>query len=955
MTKNNDSAKKYPMNLPDTPFPMRGALAQREPAWIDEWERKDIYHVVRKARQGARKFILHDGPPYANGDIHLGHAVNKILKDIINKTKLLEGYDVPYVPGWDCHGMPIEIQIEKLYGKNIPAIERQTKCRAYAHEQVARQMKDFKRLGVLADWGHPYLTLRHETEAAEIRALASIMKKGYVYRGLKPVNWCFDCQSALAEAEVEYKDIKGSTLDVAFPLSAEDHEKAEKIFGTAITKPAAIVIWTTTAWTIPANQALNVHPELTYQLLDTGDRLLILAKDLAAAALERYGLKGEAIAEVKGSALELLRFKHPLAEMNPGYDRFSPVYLADYVEATAGTGIVHSAPAYGVDDFNSCKKYGMTNDQVLTPVQGDGTYAESLPLFGGQNIWKASRQILDTLRLAGNLLNESAITHSYMHCWRHKTPLIYRATTQWFVRMDKADADTKGVLQPEGAEEPTPLRELALQGVDATKFYPSWGYNRLHAMIANRPDWCISRQRTWGVPMPFFLNKETGELHPRTFEIMEEVAKKVEKDGIEAWTVAKAEDFMPAEEARLYDKTNNTLDVWFDSGTTHYTVMRGSHAADLGYPAELYLEGSDQHRGWFHSSLLTGAMLDGRAPYNALLTHGFTVDENGEKMSKSKGNIVRPQEISDQYGADILRLWVASTDYTGELRLGKTILKGVVDAYRRIRNTLRFLLANTSDFDIAKDAVALDSMLDIDRWALARTAELQKAVKAANDDYDFHSAVALLHSFASDDLGSFYLDILKDRLYTTKADSLPRRSAQTALWHITAAYLRLMAPVLSFTAEEAFGVFSPNESGTVFTETLHEIPAVPEAEKLLKRWAVIREVRSSVQKAVEDLRAAGSVGSSLQAEADITASGEAYEALASVGSELKFVTVTSEARLAKGEEGSETVCTARVSAEKKCARCWHYENDVGADPAYPDLCPRCVSNLFGEGEKRLFA
>ena len=952
MAKTSDLSKKYPLNLPDTPFPMRGGLAQREPGWIDEWDRKDIYHVVRRARQGARKFLLHDGPPYANGDIHLGHAVNKILKDIINKSKLLAGYDVPYVPGWDCHGMPIEIQIEKLYGKNLPVTERQAKCRAYAYEQIERQKKDFKRLGVLADWNNPYRTLNFKTEAAEIRALAEIMRKGYVYRGLKPVNWCFDCQSALAEAEVEYKDIKGPTLDVAFPLAEEDTAKVEAIFGVKISKPVATVIWTTTPWTIPANQALNMHPELTYSLVDAGSRMLILATKLVGDSLKRFGLEGAEVAQAPGKAFELLRFRHPLAQMDKGYDRYSTVYLAEYVDATAGTGIVHSAPAYGVEDFNSCKAYGMPNSEILNPVQGDGTYAEDLPLFGGMNIWKANRRILDTLRLAGNLLSEGTLVHSYMHCWRHKTPLIFRATSQWFVRMDKATEDTRGVLQPEGAPEPEPLRDIALRGVSATQFFPSWGYNRLHAMIANRPDWCLSRQRTWGVPMPFFLNRQTGQLHPRTLEIMEEVARKVEQGGIEVWASAKAEDFMPKEEAALYEKTSNTLDVWFDSGTTHYTVMRGSHGDDLGFPAELYLEGSDQHRGWFHSSLLTASMLDGRPPYNSLLTHGFTVDENGEKMSKSKGNIVRPQEISDKFGAEILRLWVASTDYTGEMRLGGTILKGVVDAYRRIRNTLRFLLANTSDFDIARDAVPVSEMLDIDRWALARTAQLQRDVRESMERYEFHPVVSMLHTFASEDLGSFYLDILKDRLYTTGATSAARRSAQTALWHIAATYLRLMAPVLSFTAEEAFAVFSPNESGTIFTETFHSLPEVPDAQEVLGRWALVREARAVVQKTVEDLRAAGSVGSPLQAEVTVTASGDTYRALAGLGDELKFVMVTSEALLREGPEGSATSCEAKASGAAKCVRCWHYESGVGADAEHPGLCPRCLSNLFGSGEKR---
>ena len=944
--------KKYPLNLPDTPFPMRGNLPKREPEWIREWDEKHIYERIIDARRDAKKFILHDGPPYANGNIHVGHAVNKILKDMILKEKTLEGFQAPYVPGWDCHGMPIEVQIEKMHGKNLPVDKMQSLARAYALEQSKLQLADFKRLGVLGDWDNPYRTMKFKNEAEEIRALAAVVKKGYVYRGLKPVNWCFDCQSALAEAEVEYKDKKSHTIDVAFELADEDRARVEEIFGRSLEKPCFNVIWTTTPWTIPANQALNMNPELEYGLYDVGDRLLILGTGLAEAALERYGMKGEKIATAMGDKFELVRFRHPLWHVHEGFRRFSPVYLADYVDATAGTGIVHSAPAYGVDDFISCKKHGMTNDQVLTPVMGDGTYSESLPLFGGLNIWAAADKICETIAVAGNLLSHSSIVHSYMHCWRHKTPLVYRATNQWFVRMDAPNADTRGVLDTEASERS--LRDAALECVKATKFFPTWGINRLYAMIENRPDWCISRQRNWGVPLPFFMHKETGELHPRTLEIMEEVAKMVEEKGIESWATAKPEDFLTADEAADYVRSTDILDVWFDSGVTHYTVMRGSHADELAWPADLYLEGSDQHRGWFHSSLLTGTMIDGRAPYKMLLTHGFVVDEKGEKMSKSKGNVVRPQEVSEKFGAEILRLWVASTDYSGELRLGQTILKRVVESYRRVRNTLRFLLANTSDFDASKDLVPVENLLELDRWALAYTERFQKEVLAEYGEFRFHNVVSMLQTFASADLGSFYLDVLKDRLYTTAPGSEARRSAQTALWYITKTLLRLMAPVLSFTAEEAFKVFSPNESETIFTERFEPLPEVAGAEALLAKWDAVRTVRADLQKKIEELRGEGQIGSSLQAVVRIEAAPAVYDALASLGDELRFVMIVSAVELVKSAD-EETHFAVSASKEGKCERCWHYVAGIGSDAEHPTLCPRCASNLFGAGEKRLFA
>ena len=918
---------KDTLNLPDTPFPMRGDLARREPLWVKEWQEKGLYRRLRAVTKGRPRFVLHDGPPYANGDIHIGTAVNKILKDVIVKSKTLAGFDAPYVPGWDCHGMPIEVQIEKKHGKNLPAAETQRLCRAFATEQIERQRQDFRRLGVLGDWEHPYLTMAPRNEADEIRVLGKLLEKGYVYRGLKPVNWCFDCGSALAEAEVEYEDRKDPAVDVAFRVVDGDLLKVWSAFGKQAVseKPIYAVIWTTTPWTLPANQALNVHPELTYNLVDTEKGLLILAAELQETCLKRFGLSGRSLGSCQGKALENIRFRHPF------YDREAPIYLGEYVTLEAGTGIVHSAPAYGVEDFESCRRYGMRDDQMLTPVMGDGRFASSLPLFGGLPIWEANGRIVKELEARGALLHHEIHQHSYMHCWRHKTPVILRATVQWFASMDKKV----------GGES---LRETALRGIEKTEFFPSWGQARLQGMIANRPDWTLSRQRQWGVPMPFFLHRETGALHPRTAEILENVAKRVELGGIEAWQCVSAEELLGAD-SKNYEKSRDTLDVWFDSGSTHYTVMRGSHRDDTRFPADLYLEGSDQHRGWFHSSLLVSCMLDGIPPYKGLLTHGFVVDGEGRKMSKSKGNVVAPQQVSNSLGAEILRLWVASTDYSGELFISNEILKRVVESYRRMRNTLRFLLANTSDFDPAKHAVAVAELVEIDRYALAMAAHMQEQVTADYARYQFHLVAQKLQAFCSEDLGAFYLDVLKDRLYTCGADSAPRRSAQTALWHITQSLVRLIAPILSFTAEELWQEFARKKDDSVFFQTWHELPTPPNGGELLAKWARLRELRAPVRKEVEALRADGKVGSSLQAEVEVTAPAADYELLASLGADLKFLMIASAARVTRGEGLAAKVVP---SAHPKCERCWHYLADVNDE----GLCGRCQSNLRGPGETR---
>ncbi len=916
------------VNLYESPFPMRGNLAKREPGWVKQWQEQQRYAKLRQKAAGRPKFILHDGPPYANGDIHIGHAVNKILKDIIIRSKTLAGFDAPYVPGWDCHGLPIEVMVEKLHGKDMPPSRFRELCREYAAEQIARQKKDFIRLGVLGDWDKPYLTMDYRTEADTVRTLGEIYKAGYLYRGAKPVQFCLDCGSSLAEAEVEYKDKVSHAIDVAYPF--QDPAALAKAFRLPENDaPAFAVIWTTTPWTLPASQAVSAGENIVYQLIDTPKGRLLLAKDLAAAALERYGFSGcPVLAETTGAALEGLLCRHPFLE------RDIPLLLGEHVTTDAGTGLVHTAPAHGLEDYFVCNKYGI---ELYNPVNAEGRYIGEVPRVAGMTVWQANPVIIDWLRENERLLCEAKIEHSYAHCWRHKTPLIYRATGQWFIGMDKAGTDGKT------------LRDKAIKAVDDTEFFPAWGRARLQAMIEGRPDWVVSRQRYWGTPMTFFAHKESGELHPDSAALLEKIAKRIEEKGINAWFELDKAELLSPEDCEQYDKLPDTMDVWFDSGSTHFSVLK--QREELAWPADLYLEGSDQHRGWFQSSMLTGCATLGRAPYKQLLTHGFVVDQNGRKMSKSIGNVVAPQEVYNEFGADILRLWAAATDYSGELAISKEILKRVTESYRRIRNTLSFLFANLKDFSPIEDAVPFADMVEIDRYALVLARLLQERV--AGDYYPryaFHFAVQDIVQFCSEELGAFYLDILKDRLYTTQAGSHARRSAQTALYHITRSLVLLMSPILCFTAEEAWDIIGGGEEDSVLFHTWHNFPPASAGEApLLHKWTAVREARAVVNAAIEPLRADKTVGSSLQAEVVLTAPEPLYGYLKALGNELRFALLVSAVRLEKGDALAASVTP---SAAPKCERCWHYVGDVGTVAAHPTLCGRCADNIDGQGESR---
>ncbi|MFD2632355.1 isoleucine--tRNA ligase [Idiomarina piscisalsi] len=940
---------KHTLNLPETAFPMRGNLAQREPKMLEQWYEDDLYGQIREAKNGKPKFILHDGPPYANGQIHIGHAVNKILKDVIVKAKTLSDFDAPYVPGWDCHGLPIELQVEKKHGKpgkKLDLAQFREKCREYAQTQIDQQRTDFKRLGVLGDWDNPYLTMNFKQEADSVRALAKIIDKGHLHQGFKPVHWCTDCGSALAEAEVEYKDKNSPAIDVRMPVAAtaETVERFSTPEGHVGEGDVSMVIWTTTPWTIPANRAVTLAEGLEYTLVQIeadGEQpaeRVILADDLVTDCMERWNIAHyHKLGFCKGKDLEGLQLQHPL------FDLQVPIILGDHVTTESGTGCVHTAPGHGVDDFLVGQKYGL---EVYNPVGDNGVYKDDTPLFAGQHVFKANEPIVDKLREVGNLMHAESYNHSYPHCWRHKTPIIFRATPQWFISMDK-----KG------------LRAGALDQIKKVGWFPEWGQSRIESMVEGRPDWCISRQRTWGNPIAVFVNRETDELHPNTLELMEKVAQLIEKEGVQAWFDLEPETLL-GDEANKYRKVTDTLDVWFDSGVTHHCVLREFDG--LRWPADLYLEGSDQHRGWFQSSLVTGVAMYDEAPYHQVLTHGFTVDAQGRKMSKSVGNVVTPQDVMNQLGGDILRLWVASADYSGEMTVSDEILKRSADAYRRIRNTSRFLLANLSGFDPKKDTVAMNDMVELDRWIVGRAADLQKQLLEAYDNYQFHSVVQKLMHFCSIELGSFYLDIIKDRQYTAKSDGLARRSCQTALHHIAEALVRWMAPICSFTAQEIWGLLPGERGEYVFTESWYEgfseFAGVSDAENAF--WMQLLDVRDTVNQALEQSRRDDVIGGSLQAEVTLYADDKLATSLNRLGEELRFALLTSEARVdaldnapanAVKAEKLALAVEVKQSAYKKCERCWHHREEVGTLSAHDDLCQRCVTNIDGEGEERRFA
>ncbi|HGE8437994.1 TPA: isoleucine--tRNA ligase [Serratia marcescens] len=934
---------KNTLNLPETGFPMRGDLAKREPGMLQRWYEQDLYGIIRTAKKGKKTFILHDGPPYANGSIHIGHSVNKILKDIIIKSKGMAGFDSPYVPGWDCHGLPIELKVEQLYGKpgeKLTAAEFRQKCREYAAEQVEGQKKDFIRLGVLGDWDRPYLTMDFKTEANIIRALGKIISNGHLLKGAKPVHWCTDCGSSLAEAEVEYYDKTSPSIDVSF--HAADAAAVAAKFGVSHFNGAiSLVIWTTTPWTLPANRAISLHPDFTYQLVQVDGQCLILAAELVESVMKRAGItEWTVLGSCKGADLELLRFKHPFMDFDV------PAILGEHVTLDAGTGAVHTAPGHGPDDFVIGQKYGL---EVANPVGPNGCYLTgTYPLLDGKFVFKANDLIVDLLREKGALLHVEKFLHSYPCCWRHKTPIIFRATPQWFISMDQ-----KG------------LRQQSLEEIKGVQWIPDWGQARIEMMVANRPDWCISRQRTWGVPMSLFVHKETEQLHPRTVELMEEVAKRVEQDGIQAWWDLDAADILGAEAAD-YVKVPDTLDVWFDSGSTHASVVDVRPEFN-GHGADMYLEGSDQHRGWFMSSLMISTAMKGKAPYKEVLTHGFTVDGQGRKMSKSIGNTVSPQDVMNKLGGDILRLWVASTDYTGEIAVSDEILKRSADSYRRIRNTARFLLANLNGFEPSTDCVAPEDMVVLDRWAVGRALAAQQDIEQAYANYDFHEVVQRLMQFCSVEMGSFYLDIIKDRQYTAKSDSVARRSCQTALYHIVEALVRWMAPIMSFTADEIWGFMPGKRAQYVFTEEWYDgLFGLAEGEPMNDAfWAELLKVRGEVNKVLEQARADKRLGGSLEAAVTLYADSELAARLNSLQDELRFVLLTSAASVAPLAEApadaqaSELLKGLKIAFStapgEKCSRCWHYTTDIGLVAEHADICGRCVSNVAGDGEKRNFA
>ncbi|MGB0468090.1 MAG: isoleucine--tRNA ligase [Pontibacterium sp.] len=937
---------KATLNLPETAFPMRGNLAQREPKMLKRWQQMGLYQKIREVSAGRESFILHDGPPYANGDIHIGHAVNKILKDMIVKSRTLAGFDAPYVPGWDCHGLPIEHKVETKFGKagaKLSHKEFRQKCRDYARKQVEGQKADFIRLGVLGDWDNPYLTMNFETEAHIIRALGKIAENGHLVKGYKPVYWSVVGGSALAEAEVEYQDKTSTAIDVRYaPVDAADFLSRFSLEDGGGEGNVSVVIWTTTPWTLPSSQAVSLNAELDYVLvqadLGLGQERILLAEGLVESAMQRYGAEDyRIVARCKGQALENSPLQHPFIA-----ERTTPVILGDHVTLDAGTGAVHTAPDHGVEDFDAGRRYGIG---TLNLVSDNGVFIEAAGQFAGQHVYKVDDAVVEVLKENNALVLSHKFQHSYPHCWRTKTPLIYRATPQWFVSME-----AKG------------LKAAALDAIKGVEWFPAWGQNRIEAMVEQSPDWCVSRQRTWGVPITLFINKETQQLHPKTAELIEQVALRVEKAGIDAWFDLDAAELL-GDEADLYAKVTDTLDVWFDSGVTHRSVLdtrEGLHS-----PADLYLEGSDQHRGWFQSSLKTGIAIKGQAPYKQVLTHGFTVDGQGRKMSKSIGNVVAPQEVMNKYGADILRLWVASTDYSGEMTCSDEILKRAADAYRRIRNTARFFLANLNGFNPETDLVPAEEMVALDRWAVDRAARLQKELEGHYDKYEFLNVYQKVSHFCSQEMGGFYLDIIKDRQYTAATEGHARRSCQSALYHIVEALTRWIAPILSFTADEILEQIPGTHSASVLLGTWYtDLAELPNDAALGREfWDQIMAVKTAVNKELEASRSAGVIGGSLEAEVTLYCNDALKQTLEQLGDELRFVLLTSQAAVLSAADAENAQATeleglqvAVVKSEQaKCSRCWHHREDVGSDPEHEELCIRCVDNVSGDGESRSFA
>jgi isoleucyl-tRNA synthetase len=928
---------KDTINLPQTDFPMKASLANREPDMLKRWYAEGLYEKIQKATADRPAFILHDGPPYANGDIHIGHAVNKILKDFVVRSALVAGYRAPYIPGWDCHGLPIELQVEKKVGKvghKIDAADFRQKCREYADKQIDNQRQDFKRLGGLGDWDRRYATRDFSYEADMLRALAKIVERGHLKRGVKPVHWCFDCGSALAEAEIEYQDKTSAAVDVLFP--AADPLELARLFGQDhLSDQAGVVIWTTTPWTLPANQAVCLNADLDYDLVrgerDGVVREIVVASQLREAVCSRIGLDNIGVlGTVAGRTLEYLKLVHPFNDYQV------PVILGEHVTTETGTGAVHTAPGHGQEDFDIGRVYDLP---VVNPVDGRGLFVEDTQVVGGEHVWKANRQLIEHMKLNGTLLAVEDFEHSYPHCWRHKTPTAFRTTPQWFISMDQAG-----------------LREQALEAIEQVRWVPDWGQARIRGMIESRPDWCISRQRTWGVPLGFFVDRDEHQPHPDTAGILTRLADIVAEEGVDAWYQDHIAERLGVDPER-YEPVPDILDVWFDSGVTHYCVL--DQREELTRPADLYLEGSDQHRGWFQSSLLTSVAMHGQAPYRQVLTHGFTVDAEGRKMSKSQGNVVAPQQVMNTLGADILRLWVAAADYRQEMNVSDEILKRVADAYRRIRNTARFLLGNLHGFDPEKHRVDNEELLPLDRHAVDMAASLQAEIVDAYANYRFLNIYQRLHHFCSLDMGAYYLDIIKDRLYTLPEDHPARRSAQTAMYHIVEALARWLAPICCFTAEEIWAEIPGERAESVMLATWYEGLSESNVETRAF-WKRLRGVREVVGPCLEELRRSKAIGSSLAAEITLDAAGRLGQDLAEVGDELRFLFISSDVHLGTVEdalatasvEGDALRVSVRATEHAKCVRCWHHRDTVGSEPDHSEICHRCVINVTSDGETR---